>query len=106
MTHTNDTGQTWKVINDLLYSGNSKSKVTQVEKLCLDSNGRSTQVSSAEEIGQVFNDFFVNVGPNLASNIHEAIMVVALGIIFVIRIKVHYILNQLQDMKSNVNNCL
>ena len=106
MTHTNDTGQTWKVINDLLYSGNSKSKVTQVEKLCLDSNGRRTQVSSAEEIGQVFNDFFVNVGPNLASNIQEAIMVVALGIIFVIRIKVHYILNQLQNMKSNVNNCL
>ena len=72
MTHKNDTGQTWKVINDLLYSGNSKSKVTQVEKLCLDSNGRRTQVSSAEEIGQVFNDFFVNVGPNLASNIQKA----------------------------------
>ena len=59
------------MINDLLYSGNSKSKVTQVEKLCLDSNGMRTQVSSAEEIGQVLNDFFVNVGPNLASNIHE-----------------------------------
>ena len=62
MTHKNDTGQTWKVINDLLYSGNSKSKVTQVEKLCLDSNGRRTQVSSAEEIGQVFNDFFCKRG--------------------------------------------
>ena len=45
---------------------------THLEKLCLDSNGRRTQVSSAEEIGQVFNDFFVNVGPNLASNIQKA----------------------------------
>ena len=108
MTHKNDTGQTWKVINDLLYSGNSKSKVTQVEKLCLDSNGRRMQVSSVEEIGQVFNDFFVNVGPNLASNIpyRKLLMVVALGIIFVIRVKVHKIFNQLQNMKSNVNYCL
>ena len=64
MTHKNDTGQTWKVINDLLSSGNSKSKVTPVEKLCFDSDGRTRQVSSAEEI-------FVNVGPNLASNIQE-----------------------------------
>lgn len=71
MTHKNDTGQTWKVINDLLSSGNSKSKVTPVEKLSFDSDGRTRQVSSAEEIGQVFNDFFVNVGPNLASNIQE-----------------------------------
>ena len=45
MTHKNDTGQTWKVINDLLSSGNSKSKVTPVEKLSFDSDAWKDEAS-------------------------------------------------------------
>ena len=65
-----DIAQTWKSINKLLKSGNSKVKTSHVDKLCVDENGSKKVVTSGKEISEGFNDFFVNVGPNLAKSIN------------------------------------
>ena len=65
-----DTAQTWKSINKLLKSGNSKVKTSHVYKLCVDDNGSKKVVTSGKEISEGFNVFFVNVGPNLAKSIN------------------------------------
>jgi len=67
--HSKDTKQTWKSINTLLKSGNNNGRSTHVEKLCVLENGNKKDVTDVNEISDAFNDFFVNVGRNLASSI-------------------------------------
>ena len=69
MTNKSNTSGTWRIINELLNSGNSKSKVTHVEKLCIETDLGKETLSSPKEIGNAFNNFVVNVGPNLAERI-------------------------------------
>ena len=67
--HKEDTGQTWKSINELL--GRNKSKSQQIEKISIGENGERGSITTPNEICEAFNDFFVNVGPNLANKIQE-----------------------------------
>uniref|UniRef100_A0A672Z783 Reverse transcriptase domain-containing protein n=3 Tax=Sphaeramia orbicularis TaxID=375764 RepID=A0A672Z783_9TELE len=61
--HKNDIKGTWKVLNDMIKKSNKKNFATYVVK-----NG-DTVVENTEDIVNIFNDFFVNVGPNLAKDI-------------------------------------
>ena len=67
--YSKDTKQTWKSINTLLKSGNNNCRATHVEKLCVLESGNKKDVTDVNEISDVFNDFFVNIGRNLASSI-------------------------------------
>lgn len=52
----------WKTINNLLGRQNKPTKVNQ-----LSMNGNN--LTSSEDIAEGFNDFFSNIGPDLASKI-------------------------------------
>lgn len=54
--------ETWKVINNLIKGKNSKSSPTQ-----LSNNGIT--VSDPYSISDIFNNYFVNIGPSLSTNI-------------------------------------
>ena len=66
-----NTGKTWNTINELLHSGNSSKKITEVEQLCINTNEGDKILHSDHEIATAFNEFFVNIGPNLAKEIPE-----------------------------------
>ena len=65
----NDSGKTWKTINELLNGGNISKKNTEVEKLVMSTNRGEKIVQSEKDIANSFNDFFVNIGPKLAEAI-------------------------------------
>jgi hypothetical protein len=58
--------QTWKTINNII--GRGKKQQTQ-SKFKTDSD---RNISDPQDICNCFNDFFVNVGPNLASKIQRS----------------------------------
>ena len=58
--------QTWKVIKEVLKTSNTKSEIPDL----FISEGKT--YSGFNEISEGFNDFFVNVGPKLASSIPTA----------------------------------
>lgn len=55
---------TWKVINELIYNKTTESKSVLPKELCV--NG--VAYSEATDICDIFNDFFVNIGSNLADS--------------------------------------
>ena len=60
--HKNDIKNTWKVINEALHSKNDTDPPKYVFK-------DDRKVDDPAEIAEVFNEYFVNIGPNLANNI-------------------------------------
>ena len=60
--------QTWNTKNDVLGRGKKKKQSTQNK--FKDDNGNV--FINTEDISNQFNDFFVNIGPKLASNIHSS----------------------------------
>ena len=63
--HKHDIKSTWKVINEAL---NSK-KDTDPPKHILKND---KEIEDPSEMAEVFNDFFANIGPNLANNIPDS----------------------------------
>jgi hypothetical protein len=55
----------WKTLNELL---NKPTKNTKLSKSFLESNSSNT-IIEPEEIANKFNDYFTNIGPNLAKKI-------------------------------------
>ena len=60
--HKNDMKCTWKIINNALNRNPSKSHIQEI-------NTQGTTSKDPAEIAQSLNDYFVNIGPNLAQNI-------------------------------------
>ena len=60
--HKFDMKSTWKVINEALKSKNDTDPPKYIHK-----NNR--KIDDPSDMAEVFNDFFVNIGPNLANNI-------------------------------------
>lgn len=63
----NDSGKTWAVINELLAGKNRSHRSREVDSLIKQVNGKSEKLTSVSDNVNEFNDFFVNVGPNLAN---------------------------------------
>ena len=63
----NDIKTTWKNINDVLHKGNKNSNYPET----FNANGSS--LSDAQNIADGFNNFFVNLGPNLAESIPKSV---------------------------------
>ena len=61
----NDVKRTWSIINGILHTKNNKSPIPDALKF------GSNIIHDPKQIANAFNDFFVNVGPTLASNIHS-----------------------------------
>ena len=61
--YKNDARMTWSTIKDILNKTKSKQNFPNYFMI----NG--TQISDAQDIANKFNDYFVNIGPNLASNV-------------------------------------
>ena len=60
--YKDDAKNTWKIINSVI---NPTPKHESVEKVNVD----NAQLKEPSEISEAFNNFFVNIGPNLASSI-------------------------------------
>ena len=58
--------QTWNTINSVLGGGKKQSTQNKFK----DDDGNV--FIDPEDISNQFNDFFVNIGPKLASNIHSS----------------------------------
>ena len=58
----NNIRNTWKVINSVL---NNKKSSQSVSSIIFDGK----LINNTEQIANYFNDYFINIGPNLASNI-------------------------------------
>ena len=63
--HKNNIQGTWKILNGIIKKGNVKPSYPNFVKK------DNTIIESANEIANEFNNFFVNVGPNLAGRIEE-----------------------------------
>jgi len=64
-TKTTDPKKSWSIINTLLGKSNRPSNINN---LLIDGN---TSESNPKEIAEAFNDYFVNIGPKLASEIDQ-----------------------------------
>ena len=62
-----DQGKTWHIINDIM--GRKKRKAQLPEKLITNDDNDSVPVQGDEQVMNSLNEFFVNVGPGLASKI-------------------------------------
>lgn len=62
-----NSSKTWKTVNELL--GRQSVSNAVVNRLCRETNGVVHDTSKPSEIVEVFNDFFVSVGPRLAEGI-------------------------------------
>ena len=62
----NDVKRTWSIINGILHTKGNKSPIPDALKF------GSNIINDPNQIANAFNDFFVNVGPTLASNIHSS----------------------------------
>ena len=62
----NDSGKTWAIINELLAGRNRSHRSPEVDRLIKQVHGKNEQLTSVSDISNEFNDFFVNIGPNLA----------------------------------------
>lgn len=65
-SHRHDVRKTWKVLNEVIKKRKSNTKVHDV---FTDSLGNS--VNNKDQVSRLFNDFFVNIGPKLADQIHS-----------------------------------
>ena len=66
-----DSGKTWKTINELMNSGKGHSTHVEIEKLVIHNSTEEKTVCSAKDIAEELNNYFVTVGPNLAKEIPE-----------------------------------
>ena len=66
-----DSGKTWKTINELMNSGKGHSTHVEIEKLVIHNSTEEKIVCSAKDIAEELNNYFVTVGPNLAKEIPE-----------------------------------
>ena len=64
--YKNDLKKTWNVLNEITKRKNNKS----IEETTIVHNGKS--ISDKSEIANCFNNFFVNIGPSLASKIKSS----------------------------------
>lgn len=64
-----DTRKTWQTINQLLHGQNGSVKTTDVEKLTVHVDGEKKIIADEFSIASEFNNFFVDIGPNLANKI-------------------------------------
>ena len=61
----NDMKQTWRTINNVIRKGQKKSSYSKFKDEC------DNVFTNPQDISNKFNEFFVNIGPELASNIHN-----------------------------------
>ena len=64
-----DSKKTWKHINELLNKKCSVQNDMKVEELVRNESNENVKVTSSNDIANTFNDFFVQVGENLAKKI-------------------------------------
>jgi hypothetical protein len=69
-THCNDIRATWKVINSMLKGSQHVGKNIFLKKIT-DNTGKC--IESPQDIAECFNEYFVNIGPNLAKQITGAV---------------------------------
>ena len=62
--HKTNIKQTWQVLNQVIRKGNETSQVNTVFK-----DDRKLTVTDKTKVADLFNDFFVGVGPNLANSL-------------------------------------
>ena len=62
----NNLNKSWKIINNII--GRQKQKSNKDSKF----NHNNKTISGDSEIAQHFNDFFINIGPTLASKIPQS----------------------------------
>ena len=60
--HKSDAKSTWKVITNVL---NNKSKSASINNITFN----NSEVQDPKMIAEIFNNYFVNIGPNLAHDI-------------------------------------
>ena len=60
-----DTKQTWRTINNVIGKGQKQSSYSKFKDEC------DNVFTNPQDISNKFNEFFVNIGPELASNIHN-----------------------------------
>ena len=68
--YKSNSAKTWSTINELLGARDNKNKII-VDKLISNKNETCQVNVTPEDIVEAFNNFFVNVGPNLASQIPD-----------------------------------
>ena len=66
-----NTAKTWNTINEVLGSKEQKNRLT-VDKLLFDKDNVQQICETPKQIVEAFNEFFVEVGPNLANRIPDA----------------------------------
>ena len=66
-----DSGKTWKIVNELLNPGKEHTASLEIEELVVNKVDEVKSVFSAKEIAEELNDYFVTVGPKLATKIPE-----------------------------------
>ena len=64
-----DTSKTWDIINELLVGKKKMSKVAEVDRLIKKVNGDNNLITSTYDIVNEFNNYFINIGPNLADTL-------------------------------------
>ena len=61
----NDMKQTWRTINKVIGKGQKQSSYSKFK------DEYDNVFTNPQDISNKFNDFFVNIGPELAANIHN-----------------------------------
>ena len=61
----NDMKQTWRTINNVIGKDQKQSSYSKFKDEC------DNVFTNPQDISNKFNEFFVNIGPELASNIHN-----------------------------------
>ena len=61
----NDMKQTWRTINNVIGKGQKQSSYSKFKVEC------DNVFTNPQDISNKFNEFFVKIGPELASNIHN-----------------------------------
>ena len=64
-----DTNKTWAIINEFLAGKNRSPRSAEVDRLIKKVCGENIQLTSQSDIVNEFNDFFVNIGLNLADEL-------------------------------------
>ena len=66
-----DSSKTWKTINELLNPGKGQCVNLDIDEFIISNNNFEKNVSSASDIAEELNNYFVTIGPNLANEISD-----------------------------------
>ena len=66
-----DSSKTWKTINELLNPGKGQCVNLDIDELTISNDNFEKNVSSASDIAEELNNYFVTIGPNLANEISD-----------------------------------